>query len=215
MKKRFAGWLAMSASVPAVVIFVLTAHLARLYAETGQPLAQCTDPNFEACATKSAGDTCTFTFGGDASTTLNAFCATSSCSPDGGASVQALTCALVTPCITQVEVDDCSGKAAGDPCNGDAGRCAVEQCPIVDAGQWDGGSELACVPVPPPVVIDAGADASVGAEPDASDTARGCSCDAAGSPTGVIGSIVGFLLAMTAVVRSRSSSRSPRADRRA
>lgn len=204
----------MSACVPATVIFVLTAHLARLYAETGQPLAKCTDPNFEACATKATGDPCTFTYGNDASTTLNAFCTTSSCIPDGGASVQALTCALVTPCITQVEVDDCSGKAAGDLCNGDAGRCALEHCPIADAGPWDGGSALACIPVPPPVGIDASADAAVGAEPDASDTARGCSCDATGSPTGVIGSIAGFLLAMIAVVRSRSRSRSPRAGRR-
>ena len=212
--KRFAGWLAMSTSVPAAVLFVLMASPARLYAETGQPLAKCSDPNVAACATKSAADTCTFTFGGDASTTLNAFCTTSACVPDdGGATVTALACALVAPCITQLEVDDCSGKSPGDSCNGDAGRCELQHCPVTDAGQWDGGSELACIALPPPVALDASADAAVGAEPDASATSNGCSCDAAGSPTGVVGSIAALVLALVAVVRSRSGSL--RADRRA
>lgn len=216
-KKRFAAWLAMSASVPVAVIFVLTARPARLYAESASPPTKCTDPNIVACAAKSAGDTCAFMYGNDASTTLNAFCTTSACIPDdGGASVASLACALVGPCVTQLEVDDCAGKAQSDLCNGDAGRCELEHCPIADAGQWDGGSELACIALPPPVTSDASADAAaaVGAEPDASATSTGCTCDATGAPSGAAGSIAGLLLAMLAVVRSRASARSPRADRR-
>src|SRR4029077_882037 len=82
--KRFARWLAMSSTVPAAVLFILTARPARLYAESAVPPPRGTAPNFEACSGKAANNACTFTYGNDAATSVNAFCHTSSCAPDGG-----------------------------------------------------------------------------------------------------------------------------------
>jgi MYXO-CTERM domain-containing protein len=188
--KRLASSVFVAASIPATMFFVLTAGAARLYAEAGVPIV-CTEPEFEACATKALHDPCSFDGG-----TGN--CDIGSCfDTDGGLHLDRARLF----CQPNLGAGDDGGGA-------DAGRDAA-----ADGAAPYTGSDAAEIAIGD--VNDAGltgaddaSDAPGALDGSANGSAptndSGCSCRTAGtSPDGAAGASAGLLIAFGAFLRLR------------
>jgi hypothetical protein len=229
--KRVTSFLCFSLSVPATIALVLTAHPARLYAEAGVPWPSCTDPQFDTCAGKAVGASC------DADGAPG-FCAQTYCSnPEAGlfSSFDAGVCTPYQPCVTQMQIDDCTGKATNSPCgDGGQGTCVDTYCnylydgpanvracfysgpqqdaaPDAAAAEEAGGSADGGGGSPGPDGASSGGSSGAGSGGAAPSSSKGgCTAGASDSPSPAPIAALGLLVGGAALMRLRTNRARPR-----